>query len=68
MIKRLLRISAYVSAWLFLAWAFGALWFDLPLPPSIRKVAALIFLIVSGWLWFCGGRRGRIITLGVGTG
>lgn len=65
MIKRLLRISAYVSAWLFLAWAFGALWFDLPLPPSIRKVAALIFLIVSGWLWLCGGRRGRIITLGV---
>ncbi len=43
-----------------LLWAAGALWYDLPGPHVLRKVAAASFLLVIGFLWFSGNIKRRL--------
>lgn len=38
----------------FILWAMGALWYDLPSPFTVRKVAAVLFLMFVGFLWLSG--------------
>lgn len=56
--KRVLRLTGVVIAWmlglLLVAWCFGSLWFDLPLPGVGRVLFSLAYLAGMGWLWFCG--------------
>lgn len=53
---RLLRMTgillASVAGSLLVLWAFGAIWYDSPLPSVGRKIAALLFVVLFGFLWF----------------
>jgi len=62
---RFLRILGFVFlsllGGLFLLWATGALWFDLPLPETFRKFVAALFFLGVILLWFLA--RPRLIAL-----
>lgn len=63
--RRILKIAANSLAGLVsllaLLWAMGALWYDLPLPASVRKAIAVVFLLGSLWLVFSGSMKRRVI-------
>ena len=46
-------------------WAAGAIWFDLPGPPVGRKIAAISFLLGTGFLWFSKSHKRRAAALGI---
>lgn len=64
---RLLRMTgliiAYVAGALLVLWAFGALWYDSPLPSVGRKIAAVLFLGLLGYLWFPRKWKQRAVAL-----
>lgn len=72
MFSRLLRflskLVATILGLLLLAWAAGALWFDLPLPVLLRQIVAPFFGVVFLGLWISKGQRERIVALALFTG
>lgn len=48
-----------------LLWAAGALWYDLPGPPALRKTAAAVLLVAGGFLWFSGNCKRRLAAVGI---
>ena len=45
---------------LLLLWAFGALWYDLPVSSIGRKMVAFLLVVTCGLLWFAGKWKQRI--------
>ena len=50
-------------AGLFIAWAAGALYFDLPAPSLVRTIASLVWAVGAVALAAFGRLRGRILVL-----
>jgi hypothetical protein len=48
---------------LAVAWAAGALYFDLPAPAPLRTVAAIVWALAATVLGLFGGYRGRLTLL-----
>ncbi len=51
-----------VTGFLFLLWVTGAIFYDLPAPTGVRKIAALLFLLITLGCWIFG--RGRVRWVG----
>ncbi len=72
MLSRLLsflgKLVAALLTMLLLAWAAGALWFDLPFPGLVRRISAAIFVVVFLGLWISKGRRERLLAAALFTG
>ena len=62
--SHLLRKVGFVFATpagtLLLLWAFGALWYDLPVSSIGRKMVAVLLVVTCGLLWFSGKWKQRI--------
>lgn len=56
-------VLATAAGALLLLWAFGALWYDLSIPATGRKMVAFMLAIACGLLWFGGRRKGRIMAI-----
>jgi hypothetical protein len=60
---RILRVFRISLGWILLliclAWAFGALWFDFPIPTAGRHVLAFVFAAVALLVLVFGRRRWR---------
>jgi len=54
---------ASVIAALLIAWAAGALYFDLPAPSLVRTIASLLWAVGAAALAVFGRLRGRILAL-----
>ncbi len=46
---------------LFISWAAGALWFDLPCNPLIKKILTVLFVIIATFFAIFGKRTRRLI-------
>ena len=58
----LIAFASLITA-LFIAWAAGALYFDLPAPPLVRTIASLAWAVGAVALAAFGRLRGRILVL-----
>src|SRR5271165_129818 len=58
----LIAFASLIAA-LFIAWAAGALYFDLPAPPLVRTIASLVWAAGAVALAAFGQLRGRILVL-----
>jgi len=56
-------LLAYVAGALVLLWTFGAIWYDSPLPSAGRKITAVLFLGLLGYLWFPRKWKQRAVAL-----
>src|SRR5262249_25480116 len=53
----------FIVGLLLVAWAAGALYFDLPASAPVRKGAAIFWVVAAAVLGLFGGSRGRALTL-----
>ena len=53
----------FVIGLLLVAWAAGALYFDLPVSAPVRNAAAIFWVVAAALLGLFGGSRGRILIL-----
>src|SRR5262249_31737657 len=58
----LIAFGSLIAA-LFIAWAAGALYFDLPAPSLVRTIASLVWAVGAVVLAAFGRLRGRILVL-----
>jgi hypothetical protein len=65
LIRRAGRILIYLLGLPFILWATGALWYDLPTPQTGREIAAVSFLLVSGFLWFSAKPKWQLAAAGL---
>jgi hypothetical protein len=63
MVRFVLIVFASLVAAVFVAWAAGALYFDLPAPSLVRTTASLVWAVVAVALAAFGQLGGRILVL-----
>ncbi len=65
MLGRFFQLTALLSlgflGLLFISWAAGALWFDLPVDPVIRKILTILFISIAAFFAIFGKRSRRLI-------
>lgn len=59
----LLMGLSFCGAVILVAWAAGALYFDLPASAPVRTTAAIIWFVVAAAALLFGGLRGRVVVL-----
>jgi Domain of unknown function (DUF4105) len=55
----------HLFAGLLLLWTMGALWYDLPLPPALRKIVATLYLLAGTGLWLFRNGKLRLVVVGM---